>query len=351
MFHSPYRAGARAFPLLVATLACATGMPPSSGPPPMTTPLEPHPLIIAHRGASGYLPEHTLAAYARAVEMGADYIEPDLVITRDGILVARHENEIGETTDVADRFPDRRTTKVIDGTKVTGWFTEDLTFAELRTLRARERLDFRSHAHDGLYLVPSFAEVIALADSLGRARGRTVGIYPETKHPSYFRTLGLPLEVPLLAALRTAGLDRADAPVLIQSFEVGNLRALATMTRVRLIQLAAAGAPADHAPGGDAPTYSEMLSAEGLRRVAGYAHGIGPDKALVLPPDGGETSLVRDAHAAGLQVHIWTLRAEPRFIGARFAGDFAREVAAFLAAGVDGLFTDHTDRVVALVRP
>lgn len=315
----------------------------------MTATADLEPLIIAHRGASGYRPEHTLEAYTLAVEMGADYIEPDLVSTSDGVLVARHENEIGGTTDVADRFPDRQTTRVIDGDTITGWFTEDLTFDELRTLRARERLDIRSHDFDGRYLIPSFTEVLALADSLGRARGRAVGVYPETKHPSYFRSIGLPLEEPLLAALRAAGLDRRDAPVLIQSFEVGNLKALATKTPVRLIQLAASGAPADHQPGGAVPTYAEMLSPGGLREVAKYAHGIGVEKGLVLPPGGGETTLVGDAHAAGLKVHVWTLRTEPGFIGERFGGDFEAELRAFLAAGVDGIFADFPDVVVRVV--
>ncbi len=310
----------------------------------------PHPLVIAHRGASGYLPEHTLEAYALAVEMGADYIEPDLVITRDGVLVARHENEIGGTTDVPDHFPDRQTTKVIDGTSVTGWFTEDFTLAELRTLRARERLPFRSQEHNGRYLIPTFAEVLALADSLGRARGRAVGLYPETKHPSYFREIGLPLEEPLLEDLRAAGLDAADAPVLIQSFEVGNLRRLAMMTEVRLIQLMADGAPADHVEGGDVPTYAVMATAPGLRAVAEYAHGIGPAKALVFGADGGGTTLVQGAHAAGLQVHVWTLRAEPRFVPVRFDGDMRRELHALLALGVDGIFADHPDVAVEVMR-
>ena len=315
----------------------------------MTATADLEPLIIAHRGASGYRPEHTLESYTLAVEMGADYIEPDLVSTRDGVLVARHENEIGGTTDVAERFPDRRATRIIDGDTITGWFTEDFTFEELRTLRARERLDIRSHAHDGEFLIPSFVEVLALADSLGRARGRAVGVYPETKHPGYFRSIGLPLEEPLLAALGAAGLDSREAPVLIQSFEVGNLRELATRTSVRLIQLAASGAPADHQPGGAVPTYAEMLSPAGLRQVAEYAYGIGVEKGLVLPPGGGETSLVRDAHTASLKVHVWTLRAEPEFIGERFAGDFEAELRGFLAAGVDGIFSDFPDVVVRVV--
>lgn len=316
----------------------------------MPTP-DPHPLVIAHRGASGHRPEHTLEAYALAVEMGADYIEPDLVITGDGVLVARHENEIGETTDVAERFPERRGARVIDGERVEGWFTEDFSIEEIRTLRARERLPFRSQEWNGRFLVPTFAEILALADSMGRARGRPVGVYPETKHPSHFRGIGLPLEEPLLEALREVGWDRVDAPVLIQSFEVGNLRELAARTPVRLIQLVAAdGAPADRtAPPGDVPTYAEMITPEGLRGVATYAWGIGPDKRLVLPPRGGESALVRHAHAAGLQVHVWTLRSELRFQGPRFGGDPFAEVRAFFAAGVDGVFADFPDVVVRVL--
>src|SRR5262245_25478902 len=189
------------------------------------------PLLIAHRGASGYLPEHTLAAYSLAIVQGADYIEPDLVATKDGVLIARHENEIGATTDVEKKFPDRRRTKQVDGQDISGWFSEDFTLAEIRTLRARERLEFRSHEFDGQFEIPTFDEVIDLAQQLGRERGRPLGIYPETKHPSYFQGIGLPLEDRLLDALRRHGWDRADAPVFIQSFETANLRALRSRTR------------------------------------------------------------------------------------------------------------------------
>lgn len=311
---------------------------------------DPTPLVIAHRGASGHRPEHTLEAYALAVQMGADYIEPDLVSTRDGVLVARHENEIGTTTDVAARYPERRVTRIIDGDSVTGWFTEDFTLAELRTLRARERLAFRDQTYNGQFRIPTFDEVLTLADSLSRTTGRVIGVYPETKHPSYFRSIGLSLEAPLLASLVRAGWNRADAPVFIQSFEVSNLRALKSQTPVRLIQLITSGAPADRAQHGSVPTYDQMLSPAGLREVATYAYGIGPEKRLVLPDDAGATTLVRDAHAAGLKVHIWTLRREAQFIGARFAGDLAAEARAFVAAGVDGVFTDHPELVVRALR-
>ena len=197
----------------------------------------PRPLVIAHRGASGHRPEHTIEAYRLAVDMGADYIEPDLVSTKDGVLIARHEHEIGATTDVAERFPDRQRTKTVDGRSVTGWFSEDFTLAEIKTVRTRERLAFRSHAYDGQFQIPTFDEVIELAQTLGAARGRVVGIYPETKHPSYFRSIQLPLEEPLLASLHKHGWNRRDAPVFIQSFEAGNLRELRRKTTVRLVQL------------------------------------------------------------------------------------------------------------------
>lgn len=306
------------------------------------------PLVIAHRGASGHLPEHTLEAYRLGIAQGADFIEPDLVSTKDGVLVARHENEIGETTDVAVKFPGRRTTKMIDGREVTGWFTEDFTLAELRTLRARERLPFRSHAHDGQYLVPTLDEVIALAQAESAARGRVIGIYPETKHPSHFRALGLPLEEPLLAALARAGWTGRDAPVFIQSFEVGNLRALRARTGVRLVQLLEAeGQPWDVAAAGGTLTYRGMATAEGLREIAAYADGVGPSKRLLVPEAGDATRFVQDAHAAGLVVHPWTFRSEPVFLLPKYGGDPHAEYREFLRLGVDGLFTDFPDVAVA----
>ena len=297
------------------------------------------PLGIAHRGASAYLPEHTLAAYRLAIAQGADVIEPDLVRTRDGVLVARHENEIGGTTDVATRFPARRTTRQVDGTPVTGWFVEDFSLAELRTLRAVERLPFRSHAHDGVEQVPTFDEILALVDSVRRAGGRTVGVYPETKHAAYFRAIGLPLEEPLVAALAAAGLDRRDSPVFIQSFEPASLRRLRSMTKARLVQLI--GAPGMPVP----------VTAAGLADVATYADGIGIAKEMAIPvgADGAlaaPTTIVADAHAAGLFVHLWTFRPEDLFLPAALAGKPDAELAIFLALGVDGLFTDAPDLAV-----
>jgi glycerophosphoryl diester phosphodiesterase len=302
------------------------------------------PIVIAHRGASGLRPEHTLAAYELAIEQGADFIEPDLVPTKDGVLVARHENAIQDTTDVAARpqFADRKTTKTIDGQSITGWFTEDFTLAELKSLRAKERLpQLRpdNAAYDGRFAVPTFDEIIALAKRHG------VGVYPETKHPSYFRALGLQLEDALLASLAKAGWDGADAPVFIQSFEVANLKALAGRTKVRLIQLMdASGAPAD----GAASSYAAMATPEGMKAIARYAYGIGPNKALIRPGDGLPTSLVADAHAVGLKVHPWTFRAENVFLPAglrdgtepHHRGRLAEEIARHLELGVDGFFTD-----------
>ena len=304
---------------------------------PMDRPLTPRPIVIAHRGCSGERPEHTLAAYARAIDQGADVIEPDLVPTRDGVLVARHENEIGGTTDVArhPRFAARRTTKTIDGQAVTGWFVEDFTLAELKTLRARERLPELRPANttfDGRFEIPTLAEIVALA----QARG--VGLYPETKHPTYFAGIGLGTDAPLVAQLHAAGWSGPDDPVFIQSFEVANLKRIAGLTRLRLIQLMdGQGGPAD----GAVPSYAMMATPGGLREVAAYAYGIGPNKAQL-----GRGDLVRDAHAAGLRVHPWTFRAENPFLPARFRregahGDLAGEIAAALRLGIDGFFTDY----------
>ena len=309
----------------------------------------PAPLVIAHRGASGYRPEHTLASYALAIEQGADVIEPDLVMTKDGVLVARHENEIDETTDVARRFPERRRAKTIDGVTRTGWFVEDFTLAELKTVRARERLAFRSAAFDGRFEVPTFEEVLALVREREAALGRRIGLYPETKHPAYHEALGLPITDRLLEVLDRWGYGTPDDPVFIQSFETGNLRRARSRTRLRLVQLIeATGRPADFTAAGDRRTYRDLVRPEGLREVADWADGIGPDKGLVQPLDGKggllpPTSLVADAHRAGLFVHVWTVRADSAFLPAGYHGDPLAEYRRLADLGVDGYFTDFPD--------
>lgn len=330
-----------------------------------TAPLVAEPLVIGHRGASGHRPEHTLAAYRLAIAQGADYVEPDLVSTKDHVLVARHENEIGGTTDVADHpeFADRRTTKVIDGARITGWFAEDFTLAELKTLRAKERLPQvrpANTAYDGRFEVPTLREVLNLVRAESRRHGRTIGVYPETKHPSYFDTIGLSLEEPLVAALRKADLDDADDPAILQSFETANLRELDTLVDTPIAQLVdASGAPWDFTAAGDPRTYRDLTSPAGLAEIATYADGVGANKNLVLPRTAGATTtpsaLVGDAHAEGLVVHVWTLRAENQFMATNFRvgtdpnayGDLAAETRAFLDAGVDGIFSDHPDLTVA----
>ena len=321
----------------------ATASPTANGPN------EPRPLVIAHRGASGHRPEHTLAGYALAIAMGADYIEPDLVSTKDGVLVARHENEIGGTTDVATKFASRKAVKVVDGDTVRGWFTEDFTLAELKTLRAKERLTFRSHTYDGQFSVPTFDEVLTLADTAGKRRGRVVGVYPETKHPTYFRAIGLPLEPKLMATLKAHGLDRRDAPIFIQSFEVGNLRALAKETRVRLVQLVEGRArPYDFVVSGDQRTFDDLLTPAGLQEIATYAFAIGANSRLVIGADSSATPspLIANAHAAGLNVHVWTLRPEEVFLPKRYGGDPLAEVRELTKLGVDGMFGDYPDLLV-----
>lgn len=291
-------------------------------------------MIIGHRGSPGRLPDHTLEGYTLAVAQGADAIEPDLVISRDGVLVARHENELSQTTDVAQRFPDRKRDAVVDGEAVTGWFAEDFTLAELRTLRARQPWPDRPHDHDGLYLVPTFDEVLALAERLGRDRGRPVAVVPETKHPSYFRALGLPLEPALVDALRRAGRDQ-DRDVVVQSFELDNLVALGSELGVRRLLLV--GEAKATIPG-DIRTYGEVLA--DLPALAAQVDALGVPRELLWTTE-GPTDFVARAHAAGLQVFVWTLRAERP--GPAGGGDPVAEIAAFLRLGVDGVFTDQPD--------
>ncbi len=346
------------------------------------------PIIVAHRGASGYLPEHTLEGYKLAIEQGADFIEPDLVATRDGVLIVRHEPMLSGTTDVAARpeFASRKRVRKIDGIDTDDWFAGDFTLAEIRTLRARQAFADRDQSHNGKYLIPTFQEVIDLAKSESARTGRVIGIYPETKHPIFHAAIGLPLEDRLLDALKAAGWTEKTAPVFIQSFETANLKYLRTKTQLRLVQLvdgdgvdkdgrvslaAPFDRPYDFAVTGDKRSFQDLLSPEGLKEIATYADGVGPWKPYILSgrqvigPDGKPTDLnkdgviderdrvliapsnvVKDAHAAGLFVHGWTFRSEPKRLISDFGNDPAAEYKAFLALGLDGIFSDFPDQAV-----
>ena len=323
------------------------------------------PLVIGHRGASGYRPEHTLASYELAARMGADYVEPDLVSTKDGVLVTRHENEISGTTNVADKpeFADRRRTKTIDdGKPFSGWYTEDFTLAELRTLRAKERipeLRQRNTIYNGRYRVPAFQEVIDLTRRLSRELDRDIGIYPETKHPTYFRDIGLPLEEPLVRTLRRNGLDGRRDKVFVQSFEVSNLKRLNREIDAPIVQLygSKTSRPYDFTVSGDRRTYADLATPAGLREeVSRYADGVGPPKNYIVPRDASgrsqpPTTFVRDAHRAGLVVHPYTFRNENAFLPLELRssanpaeyGNAIAEYEQFFRLGVDGVFSDNPD--------
>ena len=347
------------------------------------------PLVIAHRGASGYLPEHTLEAYKMAIEMGADFIEPDLVATKDGVLVARHEPMLGATTDVADRpeFAARKTTRKVDGVDTTDWFACDFTLAEIKQLRAKQQMAERDQSMNGKFEIPTLQEVIALVKSESERRGRTIGIYPETKHPTFHSTIGLKLEDRLLDALKEASWTERTSPVIIQSFEVSNLKYLRTKTRVRLVQLVDAddvdkdgnivlvpplAQPYDFVEAGDKRTFKDLVTKAGLAEIKAYADGVGPWKPYILPsrqrdengdgkPDDlnrdgkiderdrvlmAPTNVVKDAHELGLFVHTWTFRSESRRLASDFDGNPAAEYKAFYALGVDGVFSDFPDAAV-----
>lgn len=330
----------------------------------------PSPALIAHRGASAVRPEHTLEAYREAIRAGVDFIEPDLVITKDGVLVARHENAIAilnadgsikeATTNVAERpeFASRKTTKRIDGKDITGWFVEDFTLAELKTLRARERIPAvrpeNVRFNDQLE-VPTLQEVIDLAKAESARLGRTIGIYPETKHPTYFQSIGLPLEPILLKVLGDNGWNHASAPVLVQSFEVSNLRQIRSQSTVRLMQLVTPkGQPYDAVAAGQATTYADMVTEKGLADMARYAYGVGLSKSMVIRVVDGKNApaspLVAQAQKAGLKVHAWTLRPENQFLPASLKaqpasngalrGNAQADMEDFLRSGIDGVFTD-----------
>ncbi len=341
------------------------------------------PLVIGHRGAPGYLPEHTLEGYALAIELGADFIEPDLVATKDGHLIARHEPNIISTTDVASRpeFASRRRTVVVDGAAEEGFFASDFTLAEIKTLRARQAFAERPHQFDGQFLIPTLDEIIALAKRKSLEKGRTIGIYPETKHPTYHKALGLALEPRLLATLTRAGWNSRQAPVFIQSFEQGNLKELRKLTKVRLIQLIDANdvnadgsldftapfdRPYDWTASGKpellARTFGYLTTDEGLKEVATYADGIGPWKRYIVStlanPEGSgpgearlklapEGDLIERAHQAGLLVHTWTFRNEQRRLAGDYAGNPVSEYLQFYKLGIDGVFSDFADTAVA----
>jgi glycerophosphoryl diester phosphodiesterase len=343
-------------------------------------------LVIAHRGASGYLPEHTLEAYSKAIELGADFIEPDVVATKDGVLIARHEPMLGATTDVADRaaFADKRRTRKLDGIDITDWFASDFTLEEIKQLRAKQPMPERDPAMNGKFQIPTLQQIIDLAKSKSAELGRAIGVYPETKHPSFHNDLGLKLEDRLLALIHAAGWTEPSSPVIVQSFEVANLKYLRSKTRVRLVQLIAAddvdkdGAillkppgdrPYDFVLAQDPRTYKDLVSKAGLAEIKTYADGVGPWKRYIvsakqidadgdgkpddlngdgkiderdrvlLPP----SSLVKDAHDVGLFVHTWTFRNEPRRLASDFKDDPAREYQLFYALGVDGVFSDFPD--------
>lgn len=371
---------------ILGLVACA-GSPAASGRYPTLDGKAP--LVIGHRGASGYLPEHTLESYKRAVELGADFIEPDVVATKDGELVVRHEPNITATTDVATRpeFASRKTTRQVDGVAETGWFTTDLTLAELKTLRAKQAMADRDQSHNGKYAIPTLREVLDLARSESARTGRTIGVYPETKHPTYHVNAGLALEDRLLKLLAEYGYTAKNSPVIVQSFEVGNLKYLRGKTAVRLVQLidgdgvSAQGKvtlappsdkPYDFTVARDSRTFADLLTPAGLKEIKTYADGIGPWKAYLLParqvdangdgkPDdlNGDgviderdrvqlpaTPVVKDAHAAGLFVHPFTFRSEPKRLVSDYRGDPAAEYKKFYEMGVDGVFSDFPDTAV-----
>ncbi|MDL2077386.1 glycerophosphodiester phosphodiesterase [Streptomyces sp. GXMU-J15] len=324
----------------------------------------PRPTIIGHRGASGYRPEHTLASYRLALDLGADIVEAgDLVPTKDGHLVCRHEPEIGGTTDVADHpeFADRKATKQLDGVPVTGWFTEDFTLAELKTLRAVERIPGnRPHntLYNGRFEIPTFEEVLRWQDKQSRKRGKQVWIYPELKHPTYFRKLGLGLEERIAKVLRKHGKDKRNSPVIVQSFEPTSIQRLDRLVGNPLVVLLSGAdtRPYDFEESGDPRTVADLITPAGLREIASYAQGIGPTLDLVIPKDADgrltePTTLVADAHRAGLLLHPWTMRNENPFLPADFRkgtdpdayGDVFGAYRAYFATGIDGVFTDQPD--------
>lgn len=302
-----------------------------------------NPIVIGHRGASGYRPEHTLEAYTLAIEMGADFIEPDLVSTKDGVLIARHENEISETTDVAEKFPAKKTTKIIDGESVTGWFTEDFYLQEIKTLRAKERLGIRSQKYNGQFQIPTFEEILNLAKAESEKRERPIGIYPETKHPTYFQSLNLPLDQKLVQDLQAAKLDRKKNPIFIQSFEPSILKVLKTLTSDPLILLIGdlTKVPFDLKKTSTKMTYQQLLSDKSLSELKNYVSGIGFHKSHLLDSD-----LVEKTHKQDLLVYVYTFRSDMAYLDSKYQGQPEREYLEFFKLGVDGVFSDFPDDAI-----
>ena len=360
---SPRRRRRRLRTVLAAGVTAAVLLPVG----PATASRSEEPTVVGHRGASAYRPEHTLASYDLAARMGADVIEPDLVSTSDGQLVVRHENEISGTTDVASHpeFAGRRKTKTVDRVELTGWFTEDFTLAELKTLRAVERLPAlrqENTVFDGRFEVPTFEEVLDEREDLSDELGRTIGIIPEIKHSTYFQSIGLPMEAKVVAALKRHRLNRPHSVATVQSFELTNLRELRTRYGLRadtVFLTAATGAPADLVAAGDPRTYADLLTPASLRTISRYVTDLGPSLDQVIPrnPDGtlgAPSRLVADAHRAGLDVVPYTLRPENDFLPLDYRtgtdpAAYGRVLdlgVAYFATGIDGLFTDNPDIAV-----
>ncbi len=306
------------------------------------------PIIIGHRGASGEMPEETLESYKLAIERGADFIEPDLVPTKDGVLIARHENNLTETTNVSVIFPKMKKTKTIDGKSVEGFFSEDFTFAQIQKLRARERVPQRNQSNNDKFKIIRLEDVLDLAKKESKRLGRPIGVYIETKHPTYFQKIGLPLEDRLLKILKTYGYGKKTDPIFLQSFEIANLKYLRSKTQLRLVQLYDEGkeSPFDTVAAGKSKTYSEMMTNEGLAEVATYADGIGPWKDLIIPQTASKeltapTDLIARAHKAGLLVHAYTFRNDKPLLAKNYQDDPIKEFQTFFNLGIDGVFTDY----------
>lgn len=307
-------------------------------------------LIIGHRGASGYRPDHTLESYQLAIDQGADFVEADLVMTKDGVLICRHDCDLGPSTDVAARFADRKRKVTIDGEVIDGWLAHDFTLPEIKTLRARQPLAFRDQSFDGKFAVPTFEEQLELVKSANSKRKQPIGIIPEIKHSTYHAGLGLAIEDRLLTLLSKYGYTTRESPCVIQSFEVDNLQALSKQTRVRLLQLIGGpkDIPADVLARGGRATYADLVTANGLAEVAKYAWAVGPSKANALPA-GADDRLtavapwLADAKRAGLKLIVHTFRNEPQYLAKDFGGDPLKEYERWFSIGVDVVFTDFPD--------